>query len=77
MKIGFAKYIITIYLHCDPTASHYIKVIMDGIFGYENFMNEIVWCYKSRPQPKKNFGKNMIQYFFIQKQKIIVFFGKR
>ena len=33
----------SIYLHCDPTASHYIKVMMDGVFGYENFRNEIVW----------------------------------
>jgi DNA modification methylase len=33
----------TIYLHCDPTASHYIKVMMDGIFGHQNFRNEIVW----------------------------------
>jgi len=33
----------TIYLHCDPTASHYLKIIMDAIFGPENFRNEIVW----------------------------------
>jgi DNA modification methylase len=33
----------SIYLHCDPTASHYIKVMMDGIFGHKNFRNEIVW----------------------------------
>lgn len=33
----------SIYLHCDPTASHYIKIMMDGIFGHENFRNEIVW----------------------------------
>ena len=33
----------SIYLHCDPHASHYIKVIMDGIFGQENFRNEIIW----------------------------------
>lgn len=33
----------SIYLHCDPHVSHYIKVIMDGIFGHENFRNEIVW----------------------------------
>lgn len=33
----------SIYLHCDPTASHYIKVIMDGIFGHTNFHNEIIW----------------------------------
>ena len=33
----------SIYLHCDPTASHYIKVMMDGIFGHDNFRNEVVW----------------------------------
>lgn len=35
----------SIYLHCDPTFSHYIKVIMDGVFGQKNFRNEIVWHY--------------------------------
>ena len=38
----------SIYLHCDPTASHYIKVMMDAIFGHDNFMNEIVWHYPNR-----------------------------
>ena len=33
----------SIYLHCDPTAGHYLKVLMDAIFGKENFRNEIVW----------------------------------
>jgi DNA modification methylase len=33
----------SIYLHCDPTASHYLKVVMDTIFGKEQFVNEIVW----------------------------------
>jgi DNA modification methylase len=33
----------SIYLHCDPVASHYIKVIMDGIFGHGSFRNEIIW----------------------------------
>lgn len=33
----------SIYLHCDPTASHYIKVMMDGLFGHHNFRNEIIW----------------------------------
>ena len=33
----------SIYLHCDPTASHYIKVIMDSIFGEKNFRAEIIW----------------------------------
>ena len=33
----------SLYLHCDPTASHYIKVIMDSLFGHQNFRNEIIW----------------------------------
>lgn len=33
----------SIYLHCDSTASHYLKLIMDSIFGLQNFRNEIVW----------------------------------
>ncbi len=33
----------SLYLHCDPTASHYLKVIMDTIFGAERFVNEIIW----------------------------------
>jgi site-specific DNA-methyltransferase (adenine-specific) len=33
----------SLYLHCDPTASHYLKVILDTIFGAENFRNEIIW----------------------------------
>ena len=32
-----------IYLHCDPTASHYMKACMDAIFGWGNFCNEIIW----------------------------------
>ena len=33
----------SLYLHCDPTASHYLKVVMDAIFGAENYINEISW----------------------------------
>src|SRR6266545_5840538 len=33
----------SIYLHCDPTASHYLKLLLDAVFGQENFRNEIVW----------------------------------
>lgn len=39
----------SLYLHCDPTASHYLKVVMDTIFGAENFRNEIIW---QRSAPK-------------------------
>lgn len=33
----------SLYLHCDPTASHYLKILLDGIFGQASFQNEIVW----------------------------------
>jgi site-specific DNA-methyltransferase (adenine-specific) len=33
----------SLYLHCDPTASHYLRMILDGIFGAKNFQNELVW----------------------------------
>ena len=39
----------SIYLHCDPTASHYLKLLMDGVFGPPNFRNEIAW---RRSHPK-------------------------
>lgn len=47
----------SIYLHCDPTASHYLKALMDAIFGWKNFRNEIVWCYKSGGASKRHFAK--------------------
>jgi len=45
----------SLYLHCDPTASHYLKVIMDAIFGPTNFVNEVVW--KRATTVKGNFGQ--------------------
>ena len=33
----------SLYLHCDPTASHYLKMVLDAVFGPEHFLNEIVW----------------------------------
>lgn len=33
----------SLYLHCDPTASHYLKIVLDGVFGKENFQSEVVW----------------------------------
>ena len=37
----------TIYLHCDSTASHYLKALMDAVFGYRNLIQEIIWAYGS------------------------------
>ena len=48
----------SIYVHSDWHASHYIKVEMDKIFGYENLINEVVWCYKSGgASPKRYFSR--------------------
>ena len=47
----------SLYLHCDPTASHYLKAVLDEIFGKDNFRNEIVWCYRGGGSPKKDFGR--------------------
>ena len=48
----------SIYLHCDPTASHYLKLLMDSIFGANNFLNEIVWHYRKWPTGKYKFQRN-------------------
>ncbi|MDR3298448.1 MAG: restriction endonuclease [Candidatus Accumulibacter sp.] len=41
----------SLYLHCDPTASHYLKIVLDAVFGKENYRNEISWL---RSQPKSH-----------------------
>ena len=40
----------SLYLHCDPTASHYIKALLDAVFGQGNFQNEIIWHRYDRPK---------------------------
>lgn len=47
----------SIYLHCDPTASHHLKLLLDAVFGVQNFRNEIVWVYNTRTMPTKWFGR--------------------
>ena len=42
----------SLYLHCDPTASHYLKSLMDAIFGDRSFRNEIVWAYTGPGSPR-------------------------
>ena len=57
----------SLYLHCDPTASHYLKIVLDGIFGTKNFRNEIVWAYKKMPNRVRMFQKNHDIIFFYSK----------
>jgi len=48
----------SIYLHCDPTASHYLKLVIDMIFGTQNFRNEVIWCYDKWISKTKFFRRN-------------------
>ena len=45
----------SLYLHCDPTMSHYLKTTLDCIFGEDQFRNEIVWCYSTSGRSKQFF----------------------
>ncbi len=57
----------SIYLHCDPTASHYLKMLMDAVFGPRNFRNEIVWCYT---------GPSNTKAYFPRKHDIVLFYSQ-
>ncbi|MDD4877262.1 MAG: site-specific DNA-methyltransferase, partial [Dehalococcoidales bacterium] len=57
----------SLYLHCDPTASHYLKLILDSIFGIKNYLNEIVWCYREREITKR---------YWNRKHDVILFYAK-
>lgn len=48
----------SLYLHCDPTASHYLRTLLDAIFGRKQFVNELVWYYKNASRGKKQFAKS-------------------
>ena len=65
----------SIYYHCDPTASHYIKIVMDYVFGIKNFRNEIVWHYPSMSRTKDNFPKKHDIIFRYSKSDTFVFNG--
>ncbi len=47
----------SLYLHCDTTASHYLKLLLDAVFGKDNFRNEIIWSYRRWPAKQKNFQR--------------------
>lgn len=49
----------SIYLHCDPTASHHLKLLLDAVFGVDRFLNEVIWHYQtSGGAPKKTLIRN-------------------
>jgi site-specific DNA-methyltransferase (adenine-specific) len=58
----------SIYLHCDPTASHYLKILLDEIFGKSNFRNEIIWCYTGPGSPAmRQFNRKSDSIFWYSK----------
>lgn len=57
----------SIYLHCDPTASHYLKLVMDAVFGPANFRNEIIWHYGKWSNSAKHYQKNHDVILFYSK----------
>ncbi len=64
----------SIYYHCDPTASHYVKLLLDIIFGKKNFRNEIIWSYQGTANPKTHFKRKHDIILFYAKNAKAVFF---
>jgi len=57
----------SLYLHCDPTASHYLKMILDTVFGFQNFRNEIVWKRTSAHSDSNTLGNSHDVILFYSK----------
>ncbi len=61
----------SLYLHCDPTASHYLKILLDAVFGKKNFCNEISWrrssAHSDAKQGRKKYGNIRDVIFFYTK----------
>jgi len=60
------------YLHCDPTASHHPKPLVDSVFGRANFRNEIVWCYRGSGVTKNAFARKHDVTLFYAKTKVAI-----
>ncbi|MGI8707264.1 MAG: DNA methyltransferase [Actinomycetota bacterium] len=57
----------SLYLHCDPTASHYLKLLLDAVFGPKNFRNEIIWWYRKWSRGEHQFLRNHDVLLFYSK----------
>lgn len=57
----------SIYLHCDTAAGHYLKILLDSIFGAAHFRNEIIWCYKTGGASPRRFARKHDLIFFYTK----------
>lgn len=58
-----------VFLHCDWHASHYIKIMLDNVFGPKRFLNELIWCYRGGGVPKKAYARKHDTIFFYVKRK--------
>ncbi len=65
----------SIYVHLDHHIGHYVKILLDEIFGENNFRNEIVWCYTGGTDNKTSFGKKHDTIFFYTKTDEYTFNG--
>jgi site-specific DNA-methyltransferase (adenine-specific) len=63
----------SLYLHCDPTASHYLKLLLDSIFGNQNFHNEIICHYTGNSVPRYCFPRKHDTLFWYSKSKQPIF----
>ena len=61
------------YLHCDWHANAHLRIMLDEIFGDNNFRNEIIWCYRGAGYPKKDFGKRHDTIFRYSKTSNCIF----
>ena len=58
----------SLYLHCDPTASHYLRILLDAVFGKKNYSNEIIW--------KRTTAKSLMKRRFPTNHDVILFYSK-
>ena len=65
----------SLYYHCDPTAGHYVKIMLDIIFGKKNFQNEITWHYESGGRAQSRFSRKHDLIFFYSKNDKEMFFN--
>ncbi|MCA8834710.1 MAG: restriction endonuclease [Proteobacteria bacterium] len=63
----------SLYLHCDPTASHYLKMLLDATFGVKRFKNEIIWGYRTGGNSRKTFARKHDVIFFYAKKDTYMF----
>jgi site-specific DNA-methyltransferase (adenine-specific) len=67
----------SLYLHCDPTASHYLKLLLDAVFGVAHFQNELIWHYQTGGATRRRFSRKHDVIFFYTKSGQWKFYSER